>query len=355
MDQTVLFAAVGVAVVVVAAAAFFFIGRKLGVANELRRQAQAQATAEESAKRIIAEAGREADTIRKSALLSGKEELMRSREEWEAEAESTVELDALLPALDVWLDVPLGEIQHVVHILPTLDWSGGLLGVRLKYQIKDMGKLRAEYVVERAASGNAATTGPAGEHIKLAVWPLCLTDFLERRLRAHLELAAFPLDPRAVTLPGKCGLAVPQDLPASALRFDHPPFKDLVKIDEIAAQRDFADAGDREGGDDKAEVGVRRFKRRLSDQLRSYYDRHLDPSKTPTDKDYEALGAIQAAERSFDSRLESGFAAAFEELEDLGYPGMSNPKLKISTLLRATDGLKHGSSVQYQVADPSGH
>jgi len=33
---------------------------------------------------------------------------------------------------------------------------------------------------------------------------------------------------------------------------------------------------------------------------------------------------------------------------------MSNPKLKISTLLRATDGLKHGSSVQYQVADPSG-
>lgn len=275
-------------------------------------------------------------------------------EEWEADAETSIDLDALLPALDVWLDVPLSEIQHVVQILPTLDWSGGLLGVRLRYQIKDIEKLRAEYVAERAASGKAVATGPKGEQIKLAVWPLCLTDFLERRLRAHLELAAFPLDPEAVTLPGKCGLAVPQDLPASALRFDHPPFKNLIKIDEIAAQRDFADAGDREGGEDKPETGIRRFKRRLSDQLRSYYDRHLDPSKTPTDKDYEALGAIQAAERSFDSRLESGFAAAFEELEDLGYPGMSNPKLKISTLLRATDGLKHGSSVQYQVADPSG-
>ncbi len=86
MNLTAVFAAVGVAVVVIAAAAFFLIGRKLGVANELRRQAQAQATAEESAKRIISEAGREADTIRKSALLSGKEELMRSREEWESEA-----------------------------------------------------------------------------------------------------------------------------------------------------------------------------------------------------------------------------------------------------------------------------
>jgi predicted ATP-dependent endonuclease of OLD family len=275
-------------------------------------------------------------------------------EAWEAESESAVHLDALLPSLDIWLDVPLSEIQHVVHILPTLDWSGGLLGVRLKYQIKDIGKLKAEFIAERAASGSATTTGLAGEQIKLAVWPLCLTDFLERRLRAHLELAAFPLDPRAVTLPGKCGLAVPQRLPASALRFDHPPFKNLIKIDEIAAQRDFADAGDRDVREDKAETSVRRFKRRLSDQLRSYYDRHLDPSKTPTQKDYEALGAIQAAERSFDARLESGFAAAFEELEDLGYPGMSNPKLKISTLLRATDGLKHGSSVQYQVADPSG-
>ncbi|MBA2687783.1 MAG: DUF3552 domain-containing protein, partial [Gemmatimonadaceae bacterium] len=86
MNETALFAAVGAAVVIVAATAFFYLGRKLGVAKELRRQAQAQATAEETAKRITADAGREADTIRKSALLSGKEELMRAREDWEAEA-----------------------------------------------------------------------------------------------------------------------------------------------------------------------------------------------------------------------------------------------------------------------------
>ena len=275
-------------------------------------------------------------------------------EQWETDAESTVDFDALLPSLDVWLDVPLSEIQHVVHILPTLDWSGGLLGVRLKYRAKDLEKLKVEYLAQRGAARDASTTGPNGEAIKIAVWPRSLTDFLERRLRAHVELSAYPLDPTAVTPPGKNGLATPQTLPASALAFDQPPFKNLIKIDEIAAQRDFADAGGNDSGEDKGEATNRRFKRRLSDQLRSYYDRHLDPSKTPSDKDYEALGAIQAAERSFDARLEAGFATAFEELEDLGYPGMSNPKLKISTLLRATDGLKHGSSVQYQVADPSG-
>ncbi|WP_127960065.1 AAA family ATPase [Serratia microhaemolytica] len=276
-------------------------------------------------------------------------------DEWEADSESTVDLNALLPSLDIWLDVPLSEIHHVVHILPTLDWSGGLLGVRLSYRVKDLDKLKAEYLTHRIPARDASINGPNDEIIKIALWPSSLTDFLERRLQTYIELLAYPLDPAAVTLPGKNGFTTPQVLPTSALAFDHPPFKNLIKIDEIAAQRDFADAGSNDGGEDKTEATTRRFKRRLSDQLRSYYDRHLDPSKTPSEKDYEALGAIQAAEQSFDTRLEAGFAAAFEELEDLGYPGMNNPKLKISTLLRATDGLKHGSSVQYQVADPSGN
>lgn len=275
-------------------------------------------------------------------------------DEWEKDKDSNIDLNALLPSLDVWLDVPLTEIQHVVHILPTLDWAGGMLGSRLSYQVKDVDSLKAEYLVQRSAARTATINNEKGEKIKIALWPASLTDFLERRLRAHIELVAYPLDPNALIPPRKDGLASPQKLPSSARPFDHPPFKNLIKIDEIAAQRDFADAGNNDGSEDKGDIDTKRFKRRLSDQLRSYYDRHIDPSKTPSEKDYEALGAIQAAERSFDTRLEAGFAAAFEELEDLGYPGMNNPKLKISTLIRATDGLKHRSSVQYQVADPSG-
>src|SRR5207302_1207841 len=57
----------------------------LGRNAELRRQQAAQATAEESAKRIVGEAQREAESLRKTAVLSGKEELIKLREEWEAE------------------------------------------------------------------------------------------------------------------------------------------------------------------------------------------------------------------------------------------------------------------------------
>jgi len=54
----------------------------------VRRQQQAQATAEETAKRIVSEAGREAESLRKTAVLSGKEELIKLREEWELEVRS---------------------------------------------------------------------------------------------------------------------------------------------------------------------------------------------------------------------------------------------------------------------------
>jgi ribonuclease Y len=83
MSSTVLLAALGVAILAVPA--FFFLGRKLGTAAELRRQANAKATAEETAKRILSEADREAETLRKSAVVAGKEELIKLRESFEVE------------------------------------------------------------------------------------------------------------------------------------------------------------------------------------------------------------------------------------------------------------------------------
>ena len=39
-----------------------------------------------------------------------------------------------LPSMDVWLHVEAGEIHHVTHLLPTLDWDGGILGVRMRLE-----------------------------------------------------------------------------------------------------------------------------------------------------------------------------------------------------------------------------
>jgi len=88
MTNTVWLSAAGILLFVIAGAVFFFIGRKLGRNSELKRQQLAKATAEETAKRIIGEAERESESLRKTSILSGKEELMTLREDWELEVRS---------------------------------------------------------------------------------------------------------------------------------------------------------------------------------------------------------------------------------------------------------------------------
>ena len=82
--------AAAVVAVVASAALFFLIGKRAGSKSEVGRQLQAKATAEETAKRILDDATREADSLKKSAVLSGKEELIRLREDWELEELLTV-------------------------------------------------------------------------------------------------------------------------------------------------------------------------------------------------------------------------------------------------------------------------
>lgn len=271
---------------------------------------------------------------------------------WEKDDVSEIELNELLPSLDIWLDVPISEINYIAHILPTLDWAGGLLGVRLQYRVKDITKLKEDFLNHRTSVRDAKARGTNGNFVNLQIWPKNLTDYFERRLHFHIALDSFTLDPSLYVDPIN-GIARPQILPYNILPLTKSPFQELIKIDEIAAQRDFADAGSREHLNSQ-ESYARRFKRRLSEQLRTYYDRHLDPTNQPTEDDYDAINAIQTAEQSFDKKLADGFASAFQELEDLGYPGFANPKLQISTQLRATDGLKHDTAVQYLIADPLG-
>ncbi|HEU4988273.1 MAG TPA: ribonuclease Y [Gemmatimonadaceae bacterium] len=84
MNVTAIFAALGA--LIIASPAFFIFGRRLGRAAELRRQAEAKATAQDVAKRVVEDAEREAENLRKSAVVAGKEELIKLRETFEQEA-----------------------------------------------------------------------------------------------------------------------------------------------------------------------------------------------------------------------------------------------------------------------------
>jgi ribonuclease Y len=86
MDVSTLVAALGM--LLIAGPAFFVAGRRVGASSEVRRQVASKSTAEETSKRLIGEAEREAETLRKGAVVTGKEEVIRLRETFEGEARS---------------------------------------------------------------------------------------------------------------------------------------------------------------------------------------------------------------------------------------------------------------------------
>src|SRR4051812_36910431 len=86
MNHLVLDAALALGIIV-AGAVFFYIGRSAGLRSERAAQVAARTTAEEVARRLIDEATRESEALRKAAVVAGKEETIKLRESWEAEAQ----------------------------------------------------------------------------------------------------------------------------------------------------------------------------------------------------------------------------------------------------------------------------
>ena len=253
----------------------------------------------------------------------------------------------LLPTLDLWLHVEQDELHHVHRLIPTLDWEGGLLGVRLQLQPKDVERLYKDFLdaTDAADATKKAATRPDADvtdSAKLTVWPTNLIDFMTRRIEQHFALGAYVLDPAKV-VDAVDSHASPQALPPDALPLEGDALAGLIRVDEILAQRGFGET-EPTGDDDTRSGGSL-----LSNQLRDYYKKHLDPSERPEPADVEALMAIQAAENAFNERLSASFASAFFEVQGMGYPGVTDPRPRVSTRLKATDGLSHAAAVSYDV------
>lgn len=258
-----------------------------------------------------------------------------------------------LPTLDLWLHVEPGEMHHVRDLIPTLDWAGGNLGVRLRYEPKDlnllykdfMGALADAEAMRAAAAAEQPDADPPPTPQKLTIWPETLVDFLGRRLSTHFTIQAYSLDPAKLVEPAK-SQARPQDLPPTSLPLAADVLSGLIRVHDIPAQRGF---GEEPPSHDDEDAPAAAAGSRLSDQLKSYYAKHLDPTKGPDPKDLGALQAIEAAQDAFDKRLTESFKPAFTEVGGMGYPGVTDPRPRVTTRLKAIDGLNHSAAISFEV------
>lgn len=244
----------------------------------------------------------------------------------------------LLPSLDVWINVVDSEIQYVSHIIPSLDWDGGALGIRFLFQPNKLEDLFREY---KLAFEAARKTEQTSSKSSVSLWPHSLCEFLERKLTSFFSLHAYILDPEHM----RDGTPQKTDFDMECL--ERNPLSGLIKIDMISAQRGFSDVDSTTVTATNDQETIKGGS--LSTQLRSYYDKHLDPEKEPSPEDLETLQALEEAQSIFDSKLADKFKSAIAELESLGYPGVSDPKITIESKVSVSEVLNHQSAVQYSL------
>lgn len=265
--------------------------------------------------------------------LSNWKELNKIGESWNSgkelsENEKSIKiLEPYLPSIDLWIEVADSELHYVSHIIPTLDWKGGLLGLRLRYEPKDIESLIQEFILAHK------TTNQLLKEKSFKLWPKHFWDFCERKLNTTFTFKTYILDPDKIT--------EIQELSDTNSAIDGDVLKGLIKVDVINAQRGFTDANT-ENAENTSHTN-------LSAQLRTYYDRHLNPSIEPTESDLDALESMNIAQDAFDEILKESFKTSLAELEGLNYPGFGNPQIQLSTKVSTSDGLQHDSAVKYQL------
>jgi predicted ATP-dependent endonuclease of OLD family len=229
------------------------------------------------------------------------------------------------PTLDVWIDASTNEIQYVANLIPSFQWKGEPLGVRLVFQPKNIEQLKIDYLRDYKAAKKLTEKNP-----KLSLWPRDIKDYLARELKKHFEVTAYLLDSSKNDAPQILEKPTP---------LESYPFDGIFKVDVIEAQRGFSDPN----GENSKSNGS------LSSQLNEYYHRHLNPSDLPEEDDLKALEAIDSAQTLFDERLEYSFKSALGEIKKLGYPGFNDPDIKLSSKVNPIESLNHDAAVIFDI------
>lgn len=238
-----------------------------------------------------------------------------------------------LPQMDLWISVGASEAYLVKDLIPSLDWEGQQVGVRIVYAPKDVEHLYSSY---KDAYTKADAIKKSREGNLIDIYPTDLWDFLNRgKLNSLFTLRYYILDIKK----DNDGA---QPLPTNVEFEEGNPLEKLIKIDYIDAQRDFSDP-DR---DDNSSHN------KLSKQLQDYYDRHIKPKEEAIEvQDLGIIKALHTANAALDENIGRAFENRINELKNINYPGFHDPSIKIHSVVDVKNAISHKSAVQFALGD----
>ncbi|SPM31949.1 ATP-dependent nuclease [Mycobacterium terramassiliense] len=257
-------------------------------------------------------------------------------EQFDAFDPSAGDPDAALPQIvfDLWFDVDDDNLHRVVDLLPSLDWAGEPVGVRMAYAAREGGQLVANYREARAKA--EAEKGDSDTSYR--PWPQTLLDYLTKRLAQEYEIKYFLLDANRCTADLQ-----PHD--------DYEPFflgtqssgaakvvDSIIRVDFLDAQRHLSDAESRGRSEN------------LSKRLSRFYQRNLDK----LENDLDALGAIADSEERLNAHYAEVFSPTLSRLGEVGYPGVANPGLIVKAEFNAYGILSTSANIHYALPADAG-
>ena len=247
------------------------------------------------------------------------------------------------PSLDVWIDVGSDELNYVDKLFPTLSFEKGLIGIRLILEPKNLEELFHDFFERWSSSQTIMNNSKAtNANIKFTLWPKSFYDYLTQKI-SLFEVKKYKLNP-SLLYDANGKINTPQDFRVNNVEISNDQFEKIIKVDSVGAQRGFSDS---ETNSLNGELNTFE-KGSLSVQLKEYYQKHINPEDMPDVSDVIALDAMEIAYRQYEKKLQEGFKSTIKEVEELGYPGFSNPEIEVITSMDTSQLLSHESSVKFK-------
>lgn len=229
---------------------------------------------------------------------------------------------------DLWFDVDDDNLHRVLDLLPSLDWAGEPVGVRMVYAVRDGAQLVANYL-EARAKAEAEVGETEGSY---RPWPQTMLDYLTKRISQEYEIKYFLLDAKqcSESLEPNDGYE-PFFLGGSQNSGAGKMMESIVRVDFLNAQRHLSDADSRGRSED------------LSKRLSRFYERNLQKLES----DLDALGAIADSEERLNAHYADVFGPTLSRLGEVGYPGVANPGLIVKAEFNAHGILSTSAKIHY--------
>jgi predicted ATP-dependent endonuclease of OLD family len=270
-----------------------------------------------------------------------------SVEQWELDRQA---IAAVMPFVDLWFHV--GDVEgyrYVAPLIPSLSWSGGLVGVRLRIEpfdgVRDLQLFAQEFVRARKV-----VTGTDDAARLERAWPIDLHDYLLRKPAPLRRIVGYKLDGQQLRDPTDLGAAQPQNLSPWATPVPLDAVHQIVVVDFIAAQRGL--------GSEESETtpgGAARRGGLFSKQLVEFAKKHWEIGSLLDDGRQDMHRAVARAESDLDEQIEKALFETTRDVRTLGYPGLHDHRgIRFRSRIDTETLLAHETAVQYQQRDEAG-